>query len=148
MKDGDPLWRRLPVLQELHRQWWIARGERLGQAQRPFSRHWDQLLADAGLISAEQRGEAERDALCGEYRDFGSHTVAIFFRQGDQFYEKNPQGEIVELAAESPTIFFYPNGSSLPRLTFERDAAGRISAVFRDDRHEERWEKRILVSSR
>ncbi len=91
---------------------------------------------------------AQLDALCGEYHDALGHTAAIFFRQGDQLYEKNPQGEIAELAAESPAIFFYPNGSSLTRLTFERDAAGRLSAVFRDDRHEERWEKRILASSR
>jgi len=83
------------------------------------------------------------DSLTGEYRDVSGHTVATVFRQGDQLYEKNPQGEIVELAAESQAIFFYPNGSSLTRLTFERDAQGRvIGAVFHDDRHEERWEKR------
>jgi len=83
------------------------------------------------------------DSLTGEYRDVSGHTVATVFRQGDQLYEKSLQGEIVELAAESQTIFFYPNGSSLTRLTFERDAQGRvIGAVFHDDRHEERWEKR------
>jgi acetyl esterase/lipase len=91
---------------------------------------------------------AQLDTLCGDYRDILGHTVAIFFRQGEQLYEKNPQGEIAELAAESPTIFFYPTGSSLTRLNFERDAGGRVSAIFRDDRHEERWEKRILASSR
>jgi poly(3-hydroxybutyrate) depolymerase len=91
---------------------------------------------------------AQLDALCGDYRDALGHTTAILFRQGDQLYEKNPQGEIAELAAESPTLFFYPNGSSLTRLTFERDAAGRITALFRDDRHEERWEKRLLATSR
>jgi acetyl esterase/lipase len=89
------------------------------------------------------------DAFAGEYRDGGGHMVAMLFRQGDQLYEKNPQGEIVELAPESSTVFFYPNGSSLTRLTFERDAEGRVtSAVFRDDRHEERWERRVSASSR
>jgi poly(3-hydroxybutyrate) depolymerase len=91
---------------------------------------------------------AQLDALCGDYRDALGHTTAILYRQGDQLYEKNPQGEAAELAAESPTLFFYPNGSSLTRLSFERDAGGRVSAVFRDDRHEERWEKHIPASNR
>jgi acetyl esterase/lipase len=83
------------------------------------------------------------DSLAGDYRDGRGRTAAIIFRQGDQLYEKNQQGVISELDAESPTIFFYPHGSSLARLTFERDAEGRVtSAVLRDDRHEERWEKR------
>jgi hypothetical protein len=87
--------------------------------------------------------------LAGEYSDAGGHTAATLFRQGDQLYEKSPQGEIVELAAESSSVFFYPNGSSLTRLTFARDTEGRVtSAVFHDDRHEERWEKRISTSSR
>ena len=89
------------------------------------------------------------DSLAGEYRDANGHTAATLFRRGDQLYEKNAQGEIAELAAESPATFFYPNGSSLTRLTFERDAEGRgTAAVFHDDRHEERWEKRIPASSR
>jgi len=87
--------------------------------------------------------DAVLDALTGEYRDSNGHTVATIFRQGEDLYEKNPQSEISELAAETPAVFFYPNGSSLTRLTFERDAGGRvISALFRDDRHEERWERR------
>jgi pimeloyl-ACP methyl ester carboxylesterase len=91
---------------------------------------------------------AALDALVGEYRDAFGHTTALFFRQGDQFYEKNPQGEVAELAAESPTVFFYPNGSSITRLTFERDPEGHITALFHDDRHEERWERRPQPSAR
>jgi acetyl esterase/lipase len=88
------------------------------------------------------------DALTGEYRDANGRTAAIVFRQGDQLYEKNPQGDVAELAAETPAVFFYPNGSSLTRLTFECDAEGQvISALFHDDRHEERWEKRTTPSS-
>jgi len=90
---------------------------------------------------------AALDAFAGEYRDQGGHFVATVFRQGDQLYEKNPQGESLELSPESPTVFFYPNGSSLTRLTFERDAQGRaLAAVFHDDRHEERWERRTAGS--
>lgn len=52
----------MPILQELHRQWWAARGSRIGQARRPFSRDWEQLLEEAGMTTAELRAEAERDA--------------------------------------------------------------------------------------
>ena len=62
MNADDPRWRVLPVLRELHDQWWAARGGKLGDSQRPFSRDWDQLLEDASLLSAEQRREADRDA--------------------------------------------------------------------------------------
>ncbi len=62
MTADDPRWRALPVLRELHDQWWAARGGCLGEAQRPFSRDWEELLEAGGLRSAEQRQEAERDA--------------------------------------------------------------------------------------
>jgi hypothetical protein len=62
MTPADPRWRALPVLRALHDQWWAARGGKLGESQRPFSRDWDRLLEDAGLLSADQRIEADRDA--------------------------------------------------------------------------------------
>jgi len=41
-------------------------------------------------------------------------------------------------------VFFLPSGSSASRLTFERDAQGHVTALgFHDDRHEERWERRM-----
>ena len=86
---------------------------------------------------------AALDSLAGEYRDPRGHVVATLFRQGDLLYEKDAHGDISELLAESATSFFYLNGSSFTRLTIERDPQGRVTgAVFRDDRHEERWEKR------
>jgi poly(3-hydroxybutyrate) depolymerase len=92
---------------------------------------------------------AAMDALAGQYDDQSGRPVITIFRQGDQLYEKNSQGEIAELAAETASVFFYANGSSTTRLTFEHDAQGRVTAlVLRDDRHEERWEKRILAASR
>ena len=88
------------------------------------------------------------DSLAGEYCDAKGHIVVTVFRQGEQLYEKNLHGEIMELAAESPGRFFYPNGSSGTRLTFERDAQERATAlVLHDDRHEERWERRMSPSS-
>jgi acetyl esterase/lipase len=89
------------------------------------------------------------DSLAGEYRDRNGHPEITIFRQGDQLYEKNRVGDITELAAETPSIFFYPNGSSIPRLTFEHDSQGHVTAlVLHDDRHEERWEKHVQTASR
>ena len=62
MTPDDPRWREFPVLRELHDAWWRARGGRLGESTLPYSRNWDRLLEDAGLVSAELRTEAERDA--------------------------------------------------------------------------------------
>ncbi len=89
------------------------------------------------------------DSLAGEYIDKNGHPVITIFRQADQLYETNLQGEIAELAAESLGVFFYVNGSSSTRLTFERDAQGRVTwLVLNDDRHEERWEKRTPAGTR
>jgi predicted esterase len=89
------------------------------------------------------------DSLAGEYSDKKGHIVITIFRQGEQLFEKNLQGEITELAAETPSIFFYLNGSSTTRLTFERDTQSRTTMlVLRDDRHEERWEKRLPAETR
>jgi acetyl esterase/lipase len=89
------------------------------------------------------------DSLAGEYCDLEGNVVVTVFRQGEALYEKNLHGEIAELAAESPVRFFYLNGSATSRLTFERDAQGRVTAlVLHDDRHEERWERRNAASSR
>ncbi|MGA2218563.1 MAG: alpha/beta hydrolase-fold protein [Terracidiphilus sp.] len=92
---------------------------------------------------------AALDALTGEYHDRNGRPEITIFRQGDQLYEKSRVGEIDEMAPETPSVFFYPNGSSLVRLTFDRDPQGRITAlVYRDDRHEERWEKHTQSASR
>ena len=89
------------------------------------------------------------DSLAGEFTDKSGHPVITIFRQGDALFEKNLQGEIAELAAESPGVFFYLNGSSSTRLFFDRDPQGHVIAlVLRDDRHEERWERRNLAASR
>jgi poly(3-hydroxybutyrate) depolymerase len=89
------------------------------------------------------------DALTGEYIDKKGHPIVTIFRQGELLYEKNLQGEIAELGAETPTLFFYVNGSSTTRLTFDHDPQGRITALtLRDDRHEERWEKRTAAAGR
>jgi hypothetical protein len=52
----------LPVASELFAQWQRARGSRLEPATRPFSRGWEDLLEAAGLVSATDRTDAERDA--------------------------------------------------------------------------------------
>lgn len=63
MTPADAKWRHLPVLIELHQQWMMNRaGNRAEAFQRPFSRDWEKLLDAAGLVFADQRQEAERDA--------------------------------------------------------------------------------------
>jgi predicted esterase len=86
---------------------------------------------------------AQIEALEGEYGDAAGRSGTTIFRQGEQLYERNQFGDVFELAAESANTLFYPNGSSISRITVERNAQGRIVAlILRDDRHEERWEKK------
>ena len=82
------------------------------------------------------------DSIAGEYRDANGRLAATLFRQGDDLYEKDPHGEVTEVEAESLNTFFYPLGSTWTRLTVEHDKQGRVTALlYRDDRHEERWER-------
>ena len=82
------------------------------------------------------------DAYTGDYVDKRGLLALTLFRQGDQLYQKNRYGEIAELDAESVSVLFYPNGSSIARIIADRDSQGRVSAItLRDDRHEERWER-------
>jgi acetyl esterase/lipase len=156
---------RLWVYQGLKHDCW-ARAYDEPELPRWLLSHHGALANAAGSAAAEAPPLAERlviplhplaiklpaailDSLSGEYRDKNGHPVITIFRQGDQLYEKNLQGEIAELAAESASSFFYPNGSSTTRFTFERDPQGHVTAiVLRDDRHEERWEKRPAAPAR
>lgn len=52
----------MPVARELFAQWRRNRGERGAVAARPFSRGWEALLEDAGIVSATDRQDAVRDA--------------------------------------------------------------------------------------
>ena len=89
------------------------------------------------------------ESFAGDYVDSHGQVAITVFRQADQFYQKNVHGEISELAAESLSTLFYPNGGSIPRITFERDSQGRLTTlIYRDDRHEERWERRVQAASR
>jgi pimeloyl-ACP methyl ester carboxylesterase len=82
------------------------------------------------------------DGYVGEYRDSSNVPVATIQRQGEQMFLRNAQGDVLEIQAESTNTFFYTTGS-LSRLIFQHDAQGRTTGIlFRDDRHEELWEKR------
>jgi predicted esterase len=85
---------------------------------------------------------AQLDSFAGDYLDDHGTLAVTIFRQADQLYQKDIHGEIMELSAESLSSLFYPNGSSLTHIAVEHDPQGRITGlIFRDDRHEERWEK-------
>jgi acetyl esterase/lipase len=82
------------------------------------------------------------DSYVGEYRDSYNILVATIQRQGEQVFLKNAQGDVMEIQAENASTFFYVTGSQ-SRLTFEHDPQGRVTGIqFRDDRHEELWEKK------
>ena len=81
------------------------------------------------------------DDYVGVYEDSGA-VQATISRQGDRLIDKNRVGDLLELLPENPTTYFYPTGSAT-RLTFERDENGEVKGIrYRDDRHEEFWEKR------
>ena len=85
---------------------------------------------------------AQLDSFAGDYVDKRGQIIVTLFRQGDVLYQKNHYGEIAELGAESQSVLFYPNGSSLTRLAAEHDPQGRVTGlVLHDDRHEEHWER-------
>jgi len=50
------------IARELFAQWRAARGDRLEPASRPFTRDWEHLLETAGIVSATDRSDTERDA--------------------------------------------------------------------------------------
>ena len=75
--------------------------------------------------------QAQLDSLAGEYREPNGHAIETIFRQGDQLFEKHAGGAVNALEAESPDTFFRPGdttGAHNIRLTFERDAQGRVTA--------------------
>ena len=81
------------------------------------------------------------DDYAGAYEDSGAIQATIY-RQGDKLFEKSRVGDIIELLPENATAFFYPTGSTT-RLSFEKDADGQIKGIrYRDDRHEEFWERK------
>lgn len=60
--SDDLRWRRFPIFREFFLQWRNARGAGEPGVQRnAFSRDWEDLLRDAGLLSAVDRREAVRD---------------------------------------------------------------------------------------
>ena len=153
---GTPV--RLWVFQGLKHDCWTRA---YGEAELPRWLLAHRLEAKAAAMETAERlviplhppaiklAVALLEGLVGEYRDGKGHLTATVYRQGEQLYERNPYGQVMELAAESPGVFFYPNGSSVTRLTTERDGQGHVTAlVYRDDRHEERWEKQNATTSR
>ena len=97
--------------------------------------------------NAIKMSAAALDSIAGEYRDGQGHLAATLFRQGDQFYERDPHGEVMELEAESPNSLFYPSGGTWTRLIVERDAQGRVTGLtYRDDRRSEHWERTRAVA--
>jgi len=80
------------------------------------------------------------DGYEGDYYDQGVQQVTVI-RSADRLMVKSRSGDLSEVLPETPTIFFYPSGSST-RLIFQKNAEGKVTGIlYRDDRHEELWEK-------
>ena len=80
------------------------------------------------------------DAYEGDYFDNGVRQVTVI-RSTDRLLVKNRTGDLAEVFPETPTVYFYPNGGTT-RLIFQKNAEGKVTSIlYRDDRHEELWEK-------
>lgn len=149
---------RLWVYQGLHHDSWARAynepelpkwllAHRLGQAPEPPP--FAERLVIPLHPNAIKLPTTALDAIAGEYRDSNGHLAATLFRQGDVLYEKDPHGEVTEVEAESPNVFFYPLGGIWTRLTVEHDPQGHVTALlYHDDRHEERWERTRVPAQR
>jgi len=150
---------RLWVFQGMHHDSWVRAyndpelprwllAHRLGAAPEPPT-YAERVVIPLHPVPVKL-AQAVIDSIAGEYHDTNGHLAATLFRQGDQLYERDPHGEVTEVEAESPNEFFYPLGSVWTRLTVEHDAQGHVTAlVYRDDRHEERWERKgALLASK
>jgi pimeloyl-ACP methyl ester carboxylesterase len=87
------------------------------------------------------------EAFVGDYYD-GNLLEVTIYKEGNKLYQKNSSGEVIELLPENANTYFYPMGG-LTRITFEHES-GPNSPVkgieFRDDRREEHWTKRELLT--
>lgn len=54
--------RDFPVLKTLYQQWKAARGNRAEPSKQVYSRKWEKLLEDSGIVSAQHRADAMHDA--------------------------------------------------------------------------------------
>jgi hypothetical protein len=126
----------LPIARELFAQWRKARGDRAEPATRPFSRDWEQLMGDSGVLSATDRAEAERDIRdlqesgwlelrSVRYRPHLINRVVVPFaaevRWRDVFGFTPPSDDEARLLREFPWC---------AELAFVRDA--RVSLPFED----------------
>lgn len=119
--------------------------------------HWllsHSLTSDAKMLPASEKimvpvhpapahvNPGVYDAYAGEY-DYDGVVQITIFRDGDGLYQRNRIGEVTELLPENANTFFFPSGGTA-RLVFERDPeSGNVRDVlWRDDRHEEHWQRR------
>ena len=80
------------------------------------------------------------DDYAGAYEDSGVVQMTVF-REGDRLFERNRIGEVEELLPESANTFFYVTGGT-GRLIFESGGAQARGVIYRDDRHEEHWQRK------
>lgn len=113
------------------------------QAKEPEPPPFAERLVIPLHPAAIRLNQAQIDNLEGEYIGSRGEAEMTLYWQNDRLFARNHYGEVDEVAPASPTELFYPFGSSVTRLIAERNSEGRVVAlIYRDDRHEERWEKK------
>ncbi len=124
------VWEKAYAEPELPR-WLLAHSLLSDAALQPAA---DRVLVPVHPVPAKVNPDVY-DAYLGEYQEAGVIQITVY-RVGDQLFQRNRIGEVIELLPQNANTFFYPTGSTA-RLIFGRD-----DVLFRDDRHEERWERR------
>lgn len=106
-------WRSCAWLHELVQQWHGARGYAdSAEFQRPFSRDWEELLEVVGLVSAEARSEAFRDAKALE-------STGILVLRTERYRPYQIERVIVPFAAEQRLRELFSNElTSRPKESF------------------------------
>lgn len=80
------------------------------------------------------------DDYVGDYYDGEVREITIVL-EGDKLFARNRTNDLNELLPENATTFFYPNGGPT-RLVFQKENGRVTELIYRDDRHEEHWERR------
>lgn len=126
----------IPFARALFAQWCRARGTSLEPRSRPFTRGWEALLEEAGIVSSLDRGEAVRDAQAlaaggwvelrtARYRPRQVERIAIPLAAEPRWREAF--GFVPDTDDEAARIRAYPWGA---RLGFLREM--RVGLAFED----------------
>jgi hypothetical protein len=118
-------------LKELYRQWMVARGNQIKLRSRAFRRNWDDLLASAGIHSAEDQKVALREA---EHEESQGHIKLHRLRGRNYIIQKIE----LPLQAESWLLKFFNQREAADSLEASLQEL-EIAESFGHERFPELW---------